>query len=229
MAQCAADRLQKAVVNLLAHCAGLEPGARLLVVGEEKQAGYYDGRIAETVARVAADQGYRTAVESRPFCTDVAGIDEPLASRMAAVDCTLFFARLGDQLRFRDMPPGSRSVVCYTLDIEALCSGFGTAHYQAFLDLKRAIDQMIGAADHIRVTCPRGTDFSVTGPAARPDCKADVSIIRFPMSVFARFWRKISRAAPFWRGFWWGQGRATMIPMEGACSAPSRRISRRAD
>ena len=160
MAQDAVDRLQGALTNLLSHCAGLEPGARLLVVGEEKGSGYYDDDLAETVTRMAVGQGFRTRLVTQPFCADVDAIDERLADEMATADCTIFFARLGDQLRFRDMPDGFRSVVCYTLDLGALGSAFGTAHYQAFMAFKRAIDRMIGAASHIRVTCPRGTDFS---------------------------------------------------------------------
>lgn len=183
MAQSTADRLLAALTNLLSNCAGLEPGARLLVVGEENGSGYYDDHIAGTVTRMAEEQGLRAKLVTQPFCADVDGIDERLADQMASADCTIFFARLGDQLRFRDMPNGSRSVVCYTLDLGALGSGFGTAHFQAFTALKRAIDRMIGVASHIRVTCPRGTDFS--GQPGASGVKADVGIIRFPMSVFA--------------------------------------------
>lgn len=185
MAQAATDRLQKALTNLLSHCAGLEPGARLLVVGEDKGTGFYDDDITEAVTQMAAAQGYRATLVTHPFRADVDSIDERLAGQMATADCTVFFARIGDQLRFRDMPHGRKSVICYTLGLDALASDFGTAQYQAFLALKHAIDRMVGNAGQIRVTCPRGTDFSGSAQAAVPGSRADVGITRFPMSVFA--------------------------------------------
>ena len=60
---------------------------------------------------------------------------------LATSDHVLFLARLGDQLRFRSMPPGARPIVSYVLDTEMLASPFGTAPYQAFVALKAAIER----------------------------------------------------------------------------------------
>lgn len=185
MTEIATGRLDTAVTNLLSHCAGLQAGERLLVVGEDRKAGFYDDLIAPTVTRMAADRGFRASLVTWPFCEDVREVDPSLAMQMEAADCTVFFARLGDQLRFRDRPTDKQRIVCYTLDITALTSGFGTAHHQAFCQLKQAIDRMVGAARQIRVTCPRGTDFSGPGLAVSVTGKIDVGITRFPMSVFA--------------------------------------------
>jgi hypothetical protein len=66
-----------------------------------------------------------------------------------------------------------------------LASGFGTAHHHAFVALKHAIDAMIATATEIHVTCPMGTDFSGPGLDVQPVAAQDVSIQRFPMSVFS--------------------------------------------
>lgn len=169
--------------NLLTNCAGLLPGQSLLVVAEERGAGHYDDQIGQTVAQSARDRGIRAELVRIAANETAPGLDASLARRMAKADCTIFFARLGDQIRFRELPTGTAAVVSYILDHDALGSRFATAHHQAFLALKAALDRMMQNARDIRVTCARGTDFS--GPGSGADDKIDVSISRFPMSVFA--------------------------------------------
>ncbi|MBS0124079.1 hypothetical protein [Thetidibacter halocola] len=176
--------LDAAMTNLLGHCAGLRAGDRLVVV-EEAGSDYYDGRIGGAVAAAARARGIDTDLHRVPFCHAVDGLGEPLTTLMSEADCTIFCARLGDQVRFREMPKGIRAVVCYALDLPMLASAFGAADYRAFLGLKHALDDMLFAAGHIRVTCPRGTDFAGPGPGAALHGPDDVSIIRFPMSTFA--------------------------------------------
>lgn len=177
--------IEMAAANLLSHCAGLSPGSRLVVVRETEGAGYYDDSIAPAMSQAASERGIHTTLCSVPFRAAVEDIDGELAELMADADCTIFFARLGDQVRFRALPRGTRAVVSYALDLEMLGSPFGTAHYRAFVDLKEAIDAQIAEARHIHVTCPHGTDFAGPGPGWRRKPKSDVTIIRFPMSVFA--------------------------------------------
>lgn len=177
--------LARAIENLLSNCARLKPGMRLVIVRENEGAGYYDDHIAATVARAASDAGIGTTLCTVPFQKTVDGLNGELADMMSGADCTLFFARLGDQVRFRTLPTGTKAVVSYALDLASLGSAFGTAHYGAFTALKEAIDDMIADAGEIRVTCPRGTDFAGPGPGGRDKPKEDVTVIRFPMSVFA--------------------------------------------
>jgi hypothetical protein len=177
------DAFDLAVTNLLSHCAGLRAGDRLLIVAEDTNSSYYDGITAQRVAQAARLRGITTKLVIVPFHPVIRGINTDEAGLMAKADCTVFFARLGDQMRFRDMPAGVRSVVCYTLDMAAFCSAYGTAHYAAFAALKHRVDEMIGAAQEIRVTCPLGTDFRGAGVAVAP--RGDVTVRRFPMSVFA--------------------------------------------
>ncbi len=175
--------LGAAMDNLLGHCAGLSAGSRLVVIRERASERFYDPAVAEAVARMAAERDIHTTLCDVPFCEEVSGLDAELADLMAEADCTIFFARLGDQVRFRALPKSTRAIVSYALDLDMLTSAFGTAHFAAFVKLKYAIDAMIETAGEIRVTCPRGTDF--IGPGVALGGKQDVSIIRFPMSVFA--------------------------------------------
>ena len=214
------EQLDRAVTNLLSNCAALEPGQRLLIVAEEEGAGYYDARIGGAVASMAAKRGFKVSLLAKPFREDVDELDPDLVASMGSADCTIFFARLGDQMRFRDMPDGTRSVVSYTLDLEALSSGFGTAHFHAFRDIKRAVDAMIGSAREIRVTCPRGTDFAGPGLAVSAEAKVDVGILRFPMSVFAPVSARNFSGRAVLAGFLVGTGSRYYAPYGRVLSQP---------
>ena len=177
--------LKTATHNLLVHCARLEPGDRIVVIREMAGQALYDRRAADAVARAAASMGIGATICEVPFQEEVTEFDAEVVALMADADCSIFFARLGDQIRFKALPKGARAVVSYALDLDMLASPFSTAHYDAFAALKLAIDRMMGAARQIRVTCPRGTDFSGPGFGRGETDKVDVTVARFPMSVFA--------------------------------------------
>ncbi len=168
--------------NLLVNCAEAQTGERILIAHEPPGLGYYDNRVVDCVASAAEGLGMQA------ICMDV-GFDSQARALPAAVklaiegaDVVVFFARLGDQLRFSEMPEGKRIVVSYALCPDMLGSGFGTAHHDAFLQLKNSVNTAISQANSIHVTCPRGTDFRGQ-PQLRLESSCDTSIRRFPMSV----------------------------------------------
>ena len=84
--------------NLLLNCAGLRAGDRLLILHEDPALGWYDDEAPSFVAEVARELGARVRLRqvggpSNEFKEEGAVID-------ADCDCCLFFARIGDQLRF---------------------------------------------------------------------------------------------------------------------------------
>ena len=185
-ADAAPDALRDGARNLLVGCAGARPGESLLILREDPALGYFGEGLAEAVAAAASELGLRTTLMAAPFSPDAASLDADQTAAVAAHDHALFLARAGDQMRFRAMPPGSRPVVSYVLDRQMLASPFGRADYAAFVALKACFDALFADAREIRATCPLGTD--IRGRAPRPEGSAgpvDVSIKRFPMSVFA--------------------------------------------
>lgn len=213
-------QFDRAVTNLLTHCAGLRAGDRMLIVAESADFGYYDGITAQAIAEAANARGIETRLVMVPFQEVIRAITKDEAAQMASVNCTLFLARLGDQMRFREMPKGTRAIVCYTLDMASFCSAYGTAHYAALEALKHAIDDMVSTAQDIRVTCPLGTDFRGRGSGISKEQRKDVTIKRFPMSVFAPV-----PAAPFTgqaalAGFLMGTGSRYYTPYGLALQAP---------
>lgn len=178
------DALEAGARNLLINCAECKPGERLLIVFETENDGYYDAALARTIASVARRMGLSVDTFGVPLLHDVRDPGAALAARMDAVQCTIFLARLGDQIRFRTARSSMRQVISYALDCETLASPFGTIAYQAFEKLSAAINVAIAKARKIHVTCPAGTDFH-GNPAAFAAGSCDTTRKRFPVSVFA--------------------------------------------
>lgn len=171
--------------NLLVTCAGLSAGDRVLVLQEEAGHDYYDQGIVDAVVDTAQDLNIQTDVRVVPFDPMGGTISDDLIAAMQQADRTVFLSRTGDQLRFNGAMSGISPIMSYALDADMLASGFGRAHYHGFVALKDAVNALFAGARDIRVTCPLGTDFSGPGADYAPSGAADVSVTRFPMSVFA--------------------------------------------
>jgi hypothetical protein len=180
-----AAALERGARNLLVNCAGAKPGESLLILHEDSTAGYFGPDLAEDIARLAEGMGLHVTMLETPFAPDVDTLTPQQEAAVKASDHALFLARLGDQLRFKAMPAGSRPVVSYVLDRDALASDFGTAAYEAFAALKAAFNTLFLKARRIRVTCPLGSDFGGAVTSVDTGGTDDVTIKRYPMSVFA--------------------------------------------
>ncbi len=183
------EALRQGALNLLLGCAGARAGETLLILEEDAALGYYGADLAHVIAKVAQSIGVRTSVLDVPFSEAADMLTPELERAIRGADHTLFLARLGDQLRFRAMPPGARPIVSYVLDTAALASPFGSASYAGFVALKQAFHELFAGAGEIRITCARGTDVRgcLTQPPQLDQVRqpADVSIKRYPVSVFA--------------------------------------------
>lgn len=174
--------VEKGAMNLLVNCAGTAARDRLLIVHEKPGLGYYDDAIVQAVAKTGNRIGADVTLHEVAFDPVASCVPPEVSARMEQADQTVFLARIGDQLRFADVGDGT-AVVSYALDMDMLGSSYGTARYEAFDALNDALKDMLRGAAEIRVTCPRGTDFS--GPGTGHDTpQQDVSLYRFPMPVF---------------------------------------------
>jgi hypothetical protein len=178
------DRLKTGARNLLVNCAKCHSGDTLLIVRETDDGGYYDPELCLAISAVADEIGLVTEIFGVPLNREASVPSEILEHKMQAADCTLFLARLGDQIRFRPKSSLNTQIINYALDREMLASPFGTIDYQAFDALKALINNTIFQADVIHVTCPAGTDFEGK-PVAAPMGAMDTTLKRFPVSVFA--------------------------------------------
>lgn len=167
---------------LLRDCVGGQVGERLLIVSETEQSGYYDDNAAQQTAAAGRALGMIVyAMQSQSFFKD--DVEKTvLLNSLAGFDHVVFFSRVGDQIRFSSNLNIPSSTMCYTLDRDALNSNFGTACYHGMQEIKLALDNAIAKATDIKVTCPRGSEFSGC-PDWGFDEPVDVSLKRFPLSV----------------------------------------------
>ncbi len=172
------------VRNLLLNCAGGTRGERVLLAVEPPELGYFDRNLTTEFTQVAGDLGFHTEVVNVGFSASAPALPDGFVDKAAAFDIVVFLARLGDQLRFSEMPAGPRFVVCFANNTELLGSCFGTAHYSAFVELKNAVDACLINAKRIIVSCAGGT--RVEGCIAdKSIAPSDTASLRFPMSVFS--------------------------------------------
>lgn len=168
--------------NLLEHCAKARPGDRLLVAYEPPEFGYFDESAVRVVTEAAHAIGLLVDAVDVGFNPDNPHLCPDLLARFEAADIILFLARLGDQLRFSDMPQGKKIIVSFAINQELFGCGFANGHHDAFLHIKSAVNAVLDGASDVRITCPLGTDVR-----GRPEMNlapdGDTTVLRFPMSI----------------------------------------------
>ncbi len=176
-----AENLNTGAENLIENCANLVRGETVLVVREDPSLGWYDAAAPEAAITVARKLGIE------PSIMDVGGpqskIDPVLIEAVRRHDCTIFFARIGDQDRFAEPPPGCRSVMVYSRDAGALASAYGRTDHRAMVEVKRLVNELCAGAETIRITCPLGTELNGVPDVDSAEQMADVSVARFPLAV----------------------------------------------
>jgi hypothetical protein len=178
------DHLDTGIENMLRTCAGLRKDQSLLIIGEAAGEDYYDASLVPHVARVGQALGLRVQTQRLPFTSHPEAPPPEVMEAMRRADATVFLSRRGDQLRFDPVMAESAAVICYALDREMMASPFGRVDHRAMIALMEALNRALEGAARIRVTCPLGTDFE--GPGAQfPTAAGEVTIRRFPLSVFS--------------------------------------------
>ena len=90
--------LQIGAQNLLFRCAKLSSGDSVLVILEDPELGWYKRDIAEVIIDEALALGIQTRLMTVSGPTNE--VKDDLLLEMENYDCTIFFARIGDQDRF---------------------------------------------------------------------------------------------------------------------------------
>ena len=171
--------------NLLLDCVGLQPGQDILFVGEDSTLGHYHAGPGEFAAEVAADLGANVYQMRTPAIFGPEEFPKPLAAAMQHVDHTVFFSRIGDQVRFIETPGRSSATMCYALDIELLGSSFCTVPNTLITMMADKLREKFSAGGEWHVTCPNGTDFRgnlEASPLSAPDPNA-FTVKLFPMGI----------------------------------------------
>jgi hypothetical protein len=177
---CSEDALRLGARNLVKGCLGDVAGKTVLVVAEDPALGWYDAAAPASVGAVLDEMGasVKTLMVGAPKNHAI----DAVQAAMNEADEVIFFARIGDQGRFKSQYVGPRSVMSYALNAEMLAGGYGTLDHAAMIALKNAVDEITLGGRHIRVTCPLGTDFEGS-PGESLTEGGEVIVSRYPMGV----------------------------------------------
>ncbi|MGI9492464.1 MAG: hypothetical protein ACR2QF_08705, partial [Geminicoccaceae bacterium] len=152
---------------------------------EESCHGFYDCAAPAFVADYARVIGLDVIEVAVEAPASGIGLPDHVERAMKEVDHVLFFARIGDQLRFEAMPGHASKTICYAYDAACLGSRFGTTPYRLMSELKALIDNRVATSGKIKITCPLGTELTGSPLGMTPDsASGEVTVRRFPLTVF---------------------------------------------
>ena len=169
--------------HLIKEAIGARYGDTMAIVAEDPSLGIYDAQVPACVADVAAEMGIETSIVN---VGDRAGLDDipaEVANALRHCDHVLFHSRLGDTLRFSDIPGGATKTMSYALDIGVLGGPACTVPHRVMEDIRAAYNALADTARTWRVTCPLGTDIAGTqDPDAIAKGEAeDFTVTRYPV------------------------------------------------
>ncbi|WP_120499118.1 hypothetical protein [Roseovarius sp. EL26] len=176
---------QMGVRNLLMNCAKTQPDEKILIVGEDGENTFFEPELAGDVARAAERMGLQaTHILAKPVAS-ANEFPESVLRAMEETDITIFFSRLGDQVRFLPSLGAGRNVMTYILTRRHLAASFGTANFSITERTLEKLIEVITAATHYRITCQGGTDM--TSDLSQAETESDFvpfSLKLFPTMIF---------------------------------------------
>ena len=175
------EELRQGAKNLLINCAELSSSDRLLIILEDPSLGWYEADIATLIISEAERMGIRTKklIVGAPKNKSNNAVEELINQH----DCTIFFARIGDQDRFAKSTLKKKRIMSYARNISNLASSFGSTNYQATLEMKDEINNLFYKSKSIKIECPLGTNLSGKVLINKTVTQNDVSVTRFPIVV----------------------------------------------
>ena len=181
------EALVKGAHNLLQNCAGATAGDQVLLVGESGSAPFFDPRLCDDLAEVCTTLGIASQVVLAQPGADASQFPVAVSEAMQTSDITIFFSRLGDQLRFIESPGASKKIMCYTLDRAHLASDFAGTDYHTMQRLHDHLLAKITASKTYTIEAPNGTSLTAIVPNQIESGKSpltEFSLQLFPVMIF---------------------------------------------
>lgn len=172
--------------NLLLNCAGAGPSDEVLLVGEKGHNLYFDPKLCDDVAQVAKSLGMSPKiVMAEPVADADAGNFPPAVKKaMETADKTIFFSRLGDQVRFSLDPQKAKSVMTYTLTREHLAGPFASVDFNVMKRVHDVLLSLILDADEYSIKTPCGTDLTSSICKTEGQAVTEFALELFPVMIF---------------------------------------------
>ncbi len=143
--------------NLLHNCVDVKPGQRVLFVGEHADSDFFDYNVCELSAQHARSLGAQVNVVQAAPISGPEQFPAHIARAIENSDHTIFFSRIGDQMRFCPLPGNGTKTMCYTANEKYLNDEFATIPYGLFKEIHDRLVELIANATRYRISCPNGT------------------------------------------------------------------------
>lgn len=174
--------LRAGAENLLLNCVGARADDRILLVGEAAEAPYFAPELCDAVGAVARTLGMDADIIMAEPVADADHFPDRVRTAMEASDCTIFFSRLGDQVRFG--LGEARAVMTYTLDTGYLADAFAGVDFKATKRLHDHLLSVILGSTHYRISGPCGTDLRGEIDTRSERAVVDFAVELFPVMIF---------------------------------------------
>ena len=169
--------------NLLNQCLVAKPGEVIVLLAEDPALGHYDAAAPRIVAETAQAHGCQVRVLPVGFGAEPQSYLDEWRSDLDSADHILFFARIGDQIRFDSEAKTQSRVMIYTLDQAYLASPFGTLPHGLMTAIKDRLETALLQSEHWRISCPLGSDLRGSSAGFRSSDLA-FSLKLFPVPTF---------------------------------------------
>jgi len=170
--------------NLLIDCADVSAGDRVLLLVEPPGSGHYDDAMGGFISDQARNLGAHPQLLEVALSYELGHVPAAVMEAISQADRTIFLARVGDQLRFQPLPGAGRKVMSYALDFGFLGAPFATQPHGFLAELHRRLTARLAAARTCAMTCPQGTDLTLSlsplGPVGAP---GGFTVATFPVMI----------------------------------------------
>ncbi len=169
--------------SLIEDAIGARSGETLAIVAEDPRLGIYDAMVPECVAEVASTLGITTKIIPVGDHAGLENVPSDVSIALDQFDHVLFHSRLGDTLRFSDIPGQASKTMSYALDLSILGGPSCTVPHRVMEEIRAAYDKVADTAETWRITCANGTDISGTQDIARVARgeAEDFTVTRYPV------------------------------------------------
>lgn len=181
------EKIEAGARNLLLNCAEVEPGQSILLVGEQSESAYFDPALCDDLAQVARKLGVESRVILAEPVADARQFPQSISDAMLAVDKTIFFSRLGDQVRFLETPGNSKKIMCYTLTRKHLGSPFASVSFKTMKKIHDLLTRKIIGSKNYRIESSDGTRLDseiIHDPQSAKPAVTEFTLELFPVMIF---------------------------------------------
>jgi len=172
-------------LNLLKHSLNVQTNESVLLVLEPSDS-FYDHDVVNTINDCLIALHAQVTTMIPELISDPVEFPNDVSDAMSKHDHTLFLSRVGDYVRFVELPGNGNRVTSYTLNIDMLGAPYATIDNRLMLKLQHKLEDELMNASHWQIQCPLGTDLSgkFSWPSLDGGQDDDLTVSLFPVATF---------------------------------------------